>query len=178
MLNKQNTESIDRCLILFSGMHGSGKTLLAKKISAYYKVCLLEKDLIQSSLLKLSLVKTSTKDGYELMFDLANLQMSHGISLILDGIFPKVEYRERAILLAKKHKFKFIAIFVYCSDISEWKCRYEMRSNYLPMPKWETVQELHKNFCPWDDKVVLKVDSVESPEKNLKIITEFIKYAE
>lgn len=153
-----------------SGLPGTGKTRLALGISQSLEIPLLSKDRFQSQLRKLGLAGREGGEGYELMFDHAETQLSAGIGAVLDAVFPKDGFRERARELADRHRVPFRAIHCECSDERLFKERLIGRDWYVPdwtPVGWEEVERIRKYFQPWGHGSALVLDCVDHFEINL-----------
>ena len=138
-------------LILFSGLPGSGKTTLAAKTAAYFHLPLFAKDRFQSSLLKNHLAERSTADGYHFMFDQTDQQLSLGVSVVLDAVFPLPGFRARVKEIAAQYNAVFLPVYCYCSSNSIWENRMQKRSQLVPdwtPVGWEEVLRLKNIFTP------------------------------
>jgi predicted kinase len=128
-------------LVLLSGLPGCGKTTLARKIAESLHIPLFAKDRIQSTLRTLELADRTTADGYHLLLDLADEQLSLGVSAILDAVFPMEGFRQTARALAGRYQAEFRAI----SDEAIWRERMRQRHHYLP--NWTPVDWARSRGC-------------------------------
>jgi predicted kinase len=170
--------SRSRLLILFSGLPGTGKTILARKVSKHLGIPLLEKDRVQSVLRLHELADRSTADGYHLILDLAEAQLKLGLSVILDGVFPLDGFRSAAREIAGMNDARFCPVFCYCSDVSVWKKRVEDRVGIVPdwtPVDWEEVERIRAIFEPWDPLTTLSVDSMMGLDSNLSMMIDWIR---
>ncbi len=164
-------------LILFSGLPGTGKTVLARIVARHLHIPLLAKDRIQSALRVRGLADRTTPDGYHLMFDLANEQLSLGVSVVLDAVFPMEGFRLAARDIACRNSANFCPIHCYCSDQSVWRERMKGREQYVPNwtpVGWEAVERLQATYEPWDPETTLFVDSLNDLEDNLVLVMDWI----
>ena len=158
-------------LILFSGLPGCGKTTLARQLASHLNIPLFAKDRFQSLLRQQGLAERATTDGYHLMLDMADEQLSLGVSVILDAVFPLPEFREHAAEIARRHAVRFRPIYCYCSDEVAWRERLIGRRHvYVPHwtpVGWEEVERIRAFFVPWSPKEALFVDAMDGVEENL-----------
>jgi predicted kinase len=165
-------------LVLFSGLPGTGKTALARRVARHLHIPLLAKDRIQSVLRVRGLADRTTPDGYHLMFDLADEQLSLGVSVVLDAVFPMEGFRSAACDIARRNNADFCPIYCYCSDQSVWRERMKGREQYVPNwtpVGWEAVERLQAMYESWDSETTLFVDSLNDFEDNLVLILEWIR---
>jgi predicted kinase len=165
-------------LILFSGLPGSGKTTLARMVARHLRIPLLGKDRFQSALRTHGLAARATPDGYHLMLDLADEQLSLEVSIILDAVFPKDGFRLAARDIARRNGANFRAIYCYCSDETIWQERMKERQEFVPNwtpVDWDEVQRLRAFYQPWDPQTTLFIDSLNDLSENLALTLRWIQ---
>ncbi len=79
---------MDPYLVLISGLPGTGKTRLASELAKRLQVPVFAKDRFQSQFRILGFTDREGPAGYHLLFDMADQQLSLGVSAILDAVFP------------------------------------------------------------------------------------------
>jgi len=171
---------MDPTLILFAGMPGSGKTTLARLVAQDLKLPIFSKDRMQRILRDHHLAKENTGDGYYLILDLADEQLSLGMGVILDATFPLDHFRMVASEIAYRYEAKFCAIYCHCSDDDVWQRRMQQRVQYVPGWKpvgWNDVLRMREYYQPWNDNALI-VDSLHPPQHNFARVLETIRNAE
>ncbi|HUN05111.1 MAG TPA: ATP-binding protein [Aggregatilineales bacterium] len=170
---------MEKTLILFAGMPGSGKTTLARMVSHRLSVPVFAKDRMQRVLRDHHLAAENSGDGYYLILDMADEQLSLGLTVILDATFPLDHFRMVASEIAARHQAKFCALYFHCSDDQEWQRRMNQRVQYVPGWRpvgWSDVMRMRDYYQPWNNNA-LTVDSLYPPEHNLPIVLEHIRRA-
>jgi predicted kinase len=170
---------MDLTLILFSGLPGCGKTTLARQVATALHAPLLAKDRVQR-VLRDHVPGAAPVDGYRLLIDLADEQLSLGVSVVLDAVFPLAGFREEARAIAARHAAGFRAVYCYCSDEAVWRARTAARVQYVPgWPPvgWDEVERLRTFYEPWDPAAALFVDALAPPEANLGRVLAYLRDA-
>ncbi len=160
-------------------MPGSGKTTLARMVAETLHVPVLSKDRVQRVLRDRDLADPSTGEGYYLILDLADEQLSLGVSVILDATFPLHHFRAVASDIAARHNAHFAAVYCHCSDETVWRARMEGRVQYIPGWRpvgWEDVERMREYYQPWGDNA-LTIDSLFPPEKNFPLVLSHVQNA-
>ena len=158
-------------VIMLSGLPGTGKTSLAQALASRLGLPLFAKDRLQSRLRVLGLADRKTADGYHMMFDLADQQLSLGVGVILDAVFPMAGFRDLVRGMAEDHEADFLPIFCHCSNMGLWKDRFNGRVQYVPdwtPVGWDEVLRIQDYFEPWREDEALFLDSVDDFKQNLE----------
>ena len=135
------------------------------------------KDLLQSSLRNNKLTDRTSSHGYHLLFDLAEVQIMNGISVVLDGVFPMQGFREKVAKIAQVYSATFIPIYCFCSDRQDWKRRVISRKGNIPNwspVNWEEVERFEEIFIPWDRGTTRFLDTTNPLEENICTIINWI----
>lgn len=166
-------------LVLFSGPPGVGKSTLSYALARYTGWSILAKDQIDRTLERLGLEHLPRTTGYELMLDLAELQLRNGVSVILDAIFPRRGFRGRASEIAARNGSRMYAVVCACSDRPLWRSRVdnrpEMVAGWTPAD-WTEAQRVEASFEPWTDAHLL-LDSTQSLDQNVRALLRYVDAA-
>src|SRR5712691_1279442 len=102
---------VERLLIMFSGIPGSGKTALARRLAEHLRIPLFSRDSAQKFLYEHQLIQSNTVEGYHWILRQAEEQLALGVSCILDAVFPRTEFRIIASQTAMRHQALFRPIY-------------------------------------------------------------------
>lgn len=145
-----NTEK-KQYLFIFSGLPGSGKTILAKALAERTKSVYLRIDNIEQGLRELCKINVQG-EGYRLTYRIVDDNLKIGNNVITDSCNPWNLTRREWENIAIKNNSDFINIYVKCSDKKEHKKRIELRANDikgLQLPDWEQIQR--QEFHEWKE---------------------------
>lgn len=139
-------------LIVFSGLPGVGKTVIAKELArqigaAYVRIDSIEQALRDSGLLKGPLDDT----GYCISHAIAADNLRLGRIVVADCVNPLKLTRDAWVGIADTAGVPAIEIEVICSDRAEHRRRVETRAGDVPglrLPTWEEVTS--REYHPWD----------------------------
>ncbi len=163
-------------LVLFSGPPGVGKSSLSYQLSRRVGWTLLPVDRLDRTLELVSPSVFPPITAYHLMLDLAEVNLRNGVSIILDAVFPKEEFRTQAIEMTKRWNAKLFPIVCTCSNRDLWRTRIENRglvvAGWTPA-NWEEAQSVSSYYEKWAGPHLL-VDATESFEKNFSRVVDYV----
>lgn len=162
-------------LIVFSGLPGVGKSTLAREIALRRNAVWLRVDTAEAAMLKAGLVRSDETGlaAYDIVRDVAAVQLGLGRNVIVDAVNGVEEAREMWRSLAKECGATSFVVEVICSNREEHRRRVKSRgapTPPLPAPTWEQVRT--REYLPWTEPI-LTVDSVAPTDK---IITRILSY--
>jgi predicted kinase len=161
-------------LIVFSGLPGTGKSMLAETIGRRLGIPVFAKDWLEAVLLQNGLKPTQKEKslgyvGYELLTTLAERQSMLGQSVILDSVAGIAAVRKRWKDLAHQYHAEWRVIECLCSDETVHRARLLTRERNIPgwhELDWSEVERVKEYYVPWqEDHLVL--DMVRPFEDNL-----------
>ena len=130
-------------LFIFSGLPGSGKSVLAKEIAIRTKSVYSRIDTIEQGIRDLCNYNVQG-EGYRLSYRIAKENLMIGNSVVSDSCNPWKLTRQEWENVAIESNAQYINIEVKCSDKNEHKRRIETRKceiEGLILPTWEEVEK-------------------------------------
>jgi predicted kinase len=154
-----------------SGLQGTGKSELAKRLAGALAMPVFSVDPIESALLRAGIQRCFETGlaAYLVAEALAKSQLELGQGVIIDAVnagdLAKGTWRE----LARMHKEPLRVIHCRCSDETLHRIRLASRHRDLDErlePKWGDVQARRTEQTPWMEPV-FEVDAIYPVEENL-----------
>jgi predicted kinase len=145
-------------LIIFSGLPGTGKTTLAKRLAARLNAVYLRADSIESALGNGG-IKDISGLGYMVGYSVAKENLDVGNTVIADSVNPWQLTRDAWRQVARDAGVPSVDIEIICSNPQEHRRRVEGRVNDiegLKLPTWQEV--LDRDYRPWSDPC-LQIDT-------------------
>jgi predicted kinase len=167
----QPNQSEPYVLIVFSGLPGSGKTTLARKLAARWSAAYLRIDSIEHALREARPGEDIGAAGYDVALAIAGGNLSLGMAVVADCVNPVTESRAAWHQLARASAVPHLDIEVVCSDRTEHRRRIEERQPDIAgfaLPDWASV-ETHV-YQPWTGDRLVVDTAVLSLEDALRLI--------
>jgi predicted kinase len=163
-------------LIAFSGLPATGKSRLAKHLTQALQIPMFSKDHFESILYKDQLSDGTSLSGYHLLLETAKLQVSLGLSVIIDAVFPLQGFRDSLKEIAIEHQAQLYIIHTYCSDKQLHQQYISERPKHIPWEAvdWHRVEEIRAFFVAWSSEEALFLDAVDSFQSNFERLLSFI----
>jgi predicted kinase len=155
-------------LYIFSGLPGSGKTMLSKMLAQHLNSVYLRIDTVEQSLRDLCLVNVRD-EGYRLSYRIASDNLRLGISVVADSCNPIDLTRSEWEQVAKDCEAEFINIEIICADRSVHRKRVETRIASVPnlvLPTWAEVES--REYHLWIKSRVVIDTSVKTQDESFE----------
>jgi predicted kinase len=136
-------------LYVFSGLPGTGKTTLSRRLARRLSAAHLRIDTLEQGVRDLCGIVVES-EGYELAYRLAADNLRLGISVVADSCNPIALTRNEWETVARDAQARCVNIEVICSDPFEHRRRIETRRSTvvgLVLPTWEDV--LRREYHDW-----------------------------
>ncbi|MCP5074823.1 MAG: AAA family ATPase [Rhodobacteraceae bacterium] len=144
-------------LIIFSGLPGTGKTTIARRLANHLRAVYLRIDTIEAALVCSSLKLGDIEDaGYVVAYGVAADDLQNGHTVIADSVNPIELTRNAWREATKSVNCHPIDVEIVCSDKAEHRCRVETRKSDLAgkqLPSWQDV--LNRKIEPWTRKRII-----------------------
>lgn len=162
-------------LYIFSGLPGSGKSVLSQRLALHEKAFYLRVDTLEQGLRELCSISVKG-EGYGLLYRIAADNLRLGLSVVADSCNPIGLTRNEWENVAKKSGAGFVNIEVICSDKGEHRRRVETRSGEVPglkLPPWKEVME--RQYEPWSREHIAIDTSGKSVEESFASLLSFLQ---
>jgi predicted kinase len=148
-------------LVVFAGLPGSGKSLLARRIAEELAATYLRIDSIESAIVSTLMPFRDNPVGYVVAERIAADQLVAGRDVVADAVNGVAPAREGWVALAERTGATLRFVEVVCSDAAEHRRRVEGRTPDLPGQGVPTLQQVQRRrYEPWaHDRLV--VDHLE-----------------
>jgi predicted kinase len=160
-------------LVMFSGLPGTGKSTLSYQLAETLHWTLLTKDAIDRSLEQSDII--TARGGYNLLFDLARLNLERGTSVILDAVFTTQSLRDLAADVAEATSARLRIVYCFNSDQAQWQRRItdrpEVVSGWTPAD-WAEVEQVQARYEALQEDH-LALDSHDPLAENLDRLLKF-----
>lgn len=136
--------------MVFAGLPGSGKSLLARGVADTIGATYLRIDSIESAIVSTLMPYQDNPVGYVVAERIAADQLAGGRDVVADAVNGVAAARAGWAALAERTRAVLRFVEVRCSDAAEHRRRVETREQEMPgqgLPTWEQV--LRRRYEPW-----------------------------
>ncbi|HKY53953.1 MAG TPA: AAA family ATPase [Anaerolineales bacterium] len=147
-------------MIVFSGLPGTGKSLLAESIAKHFGIPVFAKDWLEASMVRSGLTFTGMENrlgiaGYDLLTTLAERQLMLNQSVILDSVASTETIRNTWRQLSIQFEADWRVIECLCSDETLHRSRLQLRERKIPgwhELTWSDVQNVRRYYATWTEE--------------------------
>ena len=149
--------------MVFAGLPGSGKSVLARGVAEAIRATYLRIDTIESAIVSTLMPYRDNPVGYVVAGRVAADQLTDGRDVVADAVNGVAAARAGWVALAAQTGVSVQFVEVRCSDVGEHRRRVEAREPEMPghgMPTW--TQVLRRRYEPWPPELSgrLVVDNI------------------
>jgi len=163
-------------LIIFGGLPGTGKSMIASELARQLGAVYLRIDSIEQAIRDSGVVRGSLNEaGYRVGYAVAADNLGFGRTVIADSVNPLQITRDAWIGVADRAEASAIEVEVVCSDPEQHKRRVETRASDvegLRLPTWQEV--VSREYEPWDRPHIVIDTASHSVAENVKRIREML----
>ncbi|MEX2588968.1 MAG: AAA family ATPase, partial [Chitinophagales bacterium] len=166
-LAESYTKTEKTALWIMSGLSGSGKSTVARKIAEEKQFLIIRSDALRKHLTGVPLYEKGpqeiykaevSQETYNTLIKLAEFLTNRGVSVILDARFDKRNLRIKAMQLAEEKQLDFKII--YCqANTEELKKRLKLRSGDVSDADASLIDQQAKTFEEFTDSEKVFVDT-------------------
>ena len=137
-------------MVVFAGLPGSGKSVLARGVADAIGATYLRIDTIESAIISTLMPYRDNPVGYVVAERVAADQLAAGRDVVADAVNGVAAARAGWMTLAARTGAALRFVEVRCSDVTEHRRRVEAREPEMPghgVPAWEQVRR--RRYEPW-----------------------------
>ena len=167
-------------LVIFTGVPGTGKTILAEHAAQWLHAPLFNKDELEATLWRSRIGRDANSGwaSYELLTTLARGQLRRRQSAILDSVATLERIRSPWRALAAEFAIPLRIVQTICSDDATHRARLHVRQRGIPgWPEltWDEAVRVAETFEPWTDTRLI-LDAVEPLGSNLDTLRTYLMH--
>lgn len=165
-------------LIVFSGLPGTGKSMLAEAVGRTLGIPVFSKDWLEAALWRSGITREMSAGhaGYELLTSLAERQLRLDQSAVLDSVAAFEHLRQRWRDLAARHGAAHRAVECVCPDEAVHRARLNGRQRGIPgwyELDWAEVERVRAYYEPWTGERLV-VDAILPVQDNIRAVLNYL----
>jgi predicted kinase len=163
-------------LVVFAGLPGSGKSVLARGVADAIGATYLRIDTIESAIVSTLMPYRDNPVGYVVAERVAADQLVAGRDVVADAVNGVAAARAGWVTLAARTGALLRFVEVRCSDVAEHRRRVKARGPEMPgqgVPTWEQV--VRRRYEPWPPELSgrLVIDNIGDAAGHVaRVVTE------
>jgi aminoglycoside phosphotransferase family enzyme/predicted kinase len=161
-------------MFLVSGLTGTGKSTIARKIAVDYRAMQINTDVVRKELAGVDRFERhhdqyntglydpkNVDETYRQVMARADTELKKGANVVLDATFQKKNYRELAHQIATKHHTSLFIIQCVCPDaVVKKRLMDRVKKKSISDGRWEIYLTQKTHFEPFDTlEPVLQIDT-------------------
>jgi predicted kinase len=166
-------------LVVMSGLPGTGKSALARRLGERLRIPVLSVDAIESAILRAGMAQSFATGlaAYLVAETLADAQLRAGQGVVVDAVNAVEPAKAMWRDLASRHGIAPRIVACACSDEALHRERLASRGQRFdgfPEPTWDDVVRRRTEFTPWREPV-LAVDAANPLDANVERVLAWVQ---
>lgn len=166
-------------LIIFGGLSGTGKTVIARELArqigaVYLRIASIEQAVRDSA----AFTPPVDDTGYRVAHSIAEDNLRLGRTVVADSVNPLALTRDAWLEVARRAGVTAAEVEIKCSDVNEHRRRVETREGDISglwLPTWEEV--VSREYHAWERQHIVVDTAGCTPERGVELIREGLRNA-
>jgi aminoglycoside phosphotransferase family enzyme/predicted kinase len=179
-------------LFLVSGLSGTGKSTIARKIAVDYHATLINTDVVRKEIAGIDQFERHHEkidsglydprlvdDTYEQVMKRAADVLKNGGNVVLDATFQKKKYRQMAQHIALKHHTRIVIVQCICPDeVVKKRLEDRVKKKSVSDGRWEVYLAQKTSYEPFipEERALTMDTSNESYDYRMGFFTQLLAY--